>query len=312
MIRISQQNRIPVLDDITLLETKYLVAKMTTFAAIGTALHTLNLLNIAAYGTSLYVWGMNPSSDVFDKEWLKEGFCIPHGDRPFLTTHDLSGYIMVAFALLGIAIQRYVSRLGSKQGLDLSRANQLTFWALIGAIGHGAGHFLISNGKRGNFYPPAEVRFIDDLRESTFLVALGKAGPGYPLFWIPLVKTYMMNTAQNRVALVALIADVGGLFMQARFGFSYTQAVLFGGMSIDQLLLPAGEKQTFEYALWPLLTTIPNGIFSWVECLTCTTSVLMRQHGHLVYDFYMVCSYTLFHLICWRRQQRMVQRPKSS
>ena len=283
---------------------------MGSYATIGTALHVLNLLNIAVYATSLYIWGMNPSSEVFDKAWLQEGFCLPHTDRPYWTTHDLSGYVMVAFALLGLGIQHSLRRQGSKIGLQLSRADRLTFWALMGAMGHGAGHFLISHGKRGDFYPPAQLRFIDDLMESSFAVALAKAGPGYPLFWMPLVKTYMMNTAQNRVALVALIANIGGLFMQARFGFSYTQAVLFGGMSIDQLSSPESEKETFEYAWWPLLTTIPNGIFSWVECLTCTSSALMREHGHLVYDLYMVCSYTLFYLVCWYREQGRVEKLK--
>jgi hypothetical protein len=284
---------------------------MPYYAAIGSILHAVNLVNIAVYGSTLYLYGNDPSMGVFDKEWLQDGFCLPHGDRPYLTTHDVSGYAMVLFALTGLGIQQYLSRKGSKeQGRKLRRADRLTFWALVGAIGHAAGHFLIANGKRMNIYPPPDERFIDDLRNSTFLVALGKAGPGYPLFWIPLVKTYMMNTTQNRVAVIALLANILALFMPAKFGFSYTQAVLFGGMSIDQLILPAKEKDTFEFALWPLLTTIPNGIFSWVECLTCTTNPLMQQHGHLVYDLYMVSSYTLFYLVCWNRQQKRNEFPK--
>jgi hypothetical protein len=278
------------------------------YATIGSLLHAVNLVNIAVYGSTLYLYGNDPSAGGFDREWLREGFCLPHGDRPYLTTHDLSGYLMIGAAFIGLGILHYLGR--KEQGLKLVRAHRLTFWALCGAIGHAAGHFLIANGKRMNIYPSPDERFIDDLRNSTFLMALGKAGPGYPLFWIPLVKTYMMNTAQGRVAVVAFLANTFALFMPTKFGFSYTQAVLFGGMSIDQLMLPAVEKDTFEFALWPLLTTIPNGIFAWVECLTCTTSPMMQQHGHVLYDLYMVSSYTLFYLICWNRQKRRSESPK--
>jgi hypothetical protein len=187
--------------------------------------------------------------------------------------------------------------MGNAQSL-LATADKLTFWALIGALGHASGHFIISNAKRKNLYPPADERFLDDLRRSTIMEGIMKAGPGYPLFWIPLVKTYMMNTAKGRVALLALLINAGAILTPVKFGFAYTQAVLFGGMSFDQLTLPRKEKG-FEYALWPWLTVVPNGMFAWVECLTCGSSFLMRNHGHVVYDLYMVCSYIIFYLICW-------------
>lgn len=284
---------------------------MISYSTIGNILHVSNLINIGVYATLLYKYGNSSGGEVFDEEWLKAGFCLPHGDEHYRTTHDLSGYIMVAIALAGIVLQQYLSRrqAGSGGAGSMEKADSLAFWALIGALGHASGHFIISNAIRRDFYPPAEERFIDDLMRSSIPEAIGKAGPAYPLFWVPLVKTYMMNTARNRVAWVALLLHVAGMFVQVKFGFSYTQAVLFGGMSIDQLMLDKKDKG-FEYALWPLITTLPNGIFSWVESVTCTSSFLMQEHGHLVYDVYMASSYIVFYLICWLRMRYTVKKAK--
>lgn len=280
------------------------VNNMISYSTIGDSLHVANLANIALYAGLLYNYG-NGAGGVFDEEWLKAGFCLPHGDEHYRTTHDLSGYVMVAIALMGIALQKYLSS-KAKDG-RLQKADSLAFWALVGALGHASGHFIIANAIRMDFYPPPDERFIDDLvKSSSIAEGIMKAGPGYPLFWMPLVKTYMMNTAKNRVAGLAFIINIGALFVPVKFGFSYTQAVLFAGMSIDQLMIRKKDKG-FEYALWPLITTIPNGVFSWVESVTCTSSFLMREHGHLVYDIYMASSYIVFYLICWARLKYTVK-----
>lgn len=270
-----------------------------SYRAIGDALHVVNLLNISLYGSLLYLYGDRPGV-IFDEEWLKQGFCLPHENVHFRTTHDFSGYVMVVIALIGLAVQQYLSQQRTNTNLT-NKADRLVFWAFMGALGHAAGHFIIANAKRRNFYPSNENEtFLHDLVGGTLLEAVEKVGPGYFLFWIPLVKTYMMNAAQGRVALVALFFNVGAVLVPVKFGFSYTQAVLFGGMSMDQLSLPLKEKG-FEYALWPIITTIPNGIFSWIESVGCTSSILMQRHGHIVYDLYMASSYPIFYIICWLR-----------
>lgn len=283
---------------------------MISYSLAGDSMHVLSLLNIGVYGTLLYTYGRDPDAKLFDEHWLQAGFCLQHDDVAYRTTHDLSGYIMVVIAVFGLALQHFLSRqsaaaaatVSSNQHCtDLFKADNLTFWALIGALGHAFGHFLIANAIRMDFYPPARTTFLDDLlKSSSVLEAVGKACPGYPFFWMPLVSTYMMNTAKGRVALIAFACWIGSMFMQVRFGFSYTQSVLFAGLSVDQLMLPKGDKG-FEYALWPLITTLPNGIFAWVESLKCSSSPLMQQHGHLVYDVYMATSYIVFYLICWAR-----------
>jgi len=277
----------------------------------------------------------------FDEEWLESGFCMPHdhrhhhnydGDRDnnshyqtttttTTTTHDLSGHLMISVSLLGLFIihklrpspsskpsessstKTTTTTTNNNNGRRLRTAHRLAFWALIGAIGHGFGHYLISHARLHGYYPPATDTFIGDLRRTeSWSMVVCKALPGLPLFWVPLTKTYMMNTtSKTSVGLIACIFWAGSLFGQVRFGFSYAQAVLFGGSSIDQLLLPRNEKDLFEFALWPLLTTVPNGLLAWYESTRCTSpsSPLMQQHGHLIYDGYMVSSYIGFYLICW-------------
>ncbi|CAB9517614.1 expressed unknown protein [Seminavis robusta] len=282
---------------------------------VGNCLHTLNLLNIFLYGSVIYAFGTNPQSTVFDKSWLQEGFCMPHPDVDYQTTHDLSGHVMVVISLLGLALQRCLShRQASKSTTatesTLSKADTLTFWALIGALGHAWGHYFLAFSHREQFFPPSEESFMDDLLRSSLPEAIGKACPGLPFFWMPLVQTYMINTAKGRVAIVAFFCWFFSLLMQVRFGFSYAQSVLFAGMSVDQLLLPDSEKG-FEYALWPLITTVPSGIFAWLESTSCSSNSMMQQHGHLIYDVYMASSYILFYLICWTRANYSVVKTKT-
>jgi hypothetical protein len=237
---------------------------------------------------------------LFDSKWLQEGFCLHDTETQFWTTHDVSCYVMLAMSLLGLAVW-YAGH--DEPGMD--RANQLTFWAIIGAIGHALTHELIANGKRMGYYPDdGESTFVDDLKGDPWWLILAKVGPGFPLFWIPLVKTYMMNTTKNRVVVTAFFFQIGALFTPVKFGFSYAQMVLFAGLSFDQLLLPNNEKG-FEYALWPILTVVPSGIFTWIEAIGCTTSPLMKDHGHVIYDVYMTTSYIFFYVLCWMRSTRL-------
>lgn len=279
---------------------------MTSYSVIGNGLHVLNLLNIALYGSILYNFG-SVGSGVFDDNWLQRGFCNPHEGIPYRTTHDYSGHAMALISIVGLAMQQWLSR---KSTADLTKADNLAFWALVGGLGHAFGHYHIAFAFRENFFPPADVTFMDDLLQGTLIEAIYKALPGYPLFWMPLVGTYMHNTARGRVAIVALFCWLGSIMMQVRFGFSYTQAVLFAGLSIDQMMLPEPEKG-FEYALWPLMTTVPNGILAWVESTACTSSPLMKQYGHLIYDIYMASSYVFFYLVCWCRANYSLRKSKS-
>lgn len=124
--------------------------------------------------------------------------------------------------------------------------------------------------------------------------------PGYFLFWMPLVKTYMYNVSNNHVATYAFLVMAGAMQLPLKFGFSYTLAVLFAGQSIDQLLVLRGsEKGGIDYALWPAATLLPNFCISVLESALCTKSEVFRALGHVIFDGYMASSYCLYYLGCW-------------
>lgn len=276
---------------------------------LGDAFHMVNILGILVYGTTLFLL---KDGDFFDPSWLKEGFCIHQHDVPFWTTHDLSGYAMLAisiFGLLLLLILKKVRLRGTNAPVGMEMANKLAFWALIGAIGHGGGHLLITNAKRNGTYPVGDMRGLDALladkgAREIILRIVRELIPGYLLFWVPLVKTYMINTPKNKVILLAALIQIGAMQLQAKFAFAFTQMVFFAGLSFDQLLFVPQTDKGFEYALWPLVTVIPSTALSWWESTSCTTSVIMRDYGHVIYDTFMASSYILYYLICLVRIQR--------
>mmetsp|Transcript_39420 Transcript_39420/g.82917 ORF Transcript_39420/g.82917 Transcript_39420/m.82917 type:complete len:96 (-) Transcript_39420:171-458(-) len=64
--------------------------------SIGNALHAIMLAGIATYGVTVSRLlgksdGGGESNAWFDPDWLRHGFCMPHDDVPFLSTHERSG-----------------------------------------------------------------------------------------------------------------------------------------------------------------------------------------------------------------------------
>ena len=127
---------------------------MVSFSVIGDTFHIINLINILIYGIAMFWCGVSANHcNVFDQQWLKEGFCLHNTTTPYWTTHDVSGYLIIFITLLGFPVLHFGKRApGMKK-----QAYQLTFWAMIGALGHATGHFLIAHGKRLNFYPPGDI-----------------------------------------------------------------------------------------------------------------------------------------------------------
>lgn len=270
---------------------------------LGNTFHVVNLLLISVYGLTIYHEvaqkdSASFSGGVLDHVWLETGFCETDRGTPYWTTHDRSCYTMIAIALFGLGVRSYLSS-RHQQHKQMKAADNLVFYALLGALGHAAGHALIANAHRLGVYPPGHRRAIEDVKDDPLWMILAKLGPGYPLFWIPLVRTYMHHTSKGRVALAAALCKLGSMAMPVKFGFPYTQSVLFAGLSLDQLLLPSSEKG-FAYCLWPVMTVIPSALFSWIEATGCTTHPLMvHLGGHVVYDAFMASSYLLFYLVCW-------------
>jgi hypothetical protein len=74
----------------------------------------------------------------------------------------------------------------------------------------------------------------------------------------------------------------------------------YGYMLYKYSMVPTEEKG-FEYALWPLVTTLPSGMMAWFESISCTSSAPMKLYGHVLYDFFMVSSYIAFYPVCYAK-----------
>ena len=282
---------------------------MPSHRLIGNVLHAALLGAISAYAAAvLFLLRGVPSvaSSHFDDRWLATGFCAPHDDDDSSqwTTHDRSALLMTILSILGLGIVHMLRDQLSTRGDD---AADMVTWALLGALGHAAGHAILASSDRAGLLPlpsgdvSAMDEFLaDDANWTTFV----KHVPGYLFFWIPLVNTYMRNMSRNRVAGFAFIAMVGAMQIPLKLGFSYTLIVLFAGQSIDQLLL-AEDRKGFEYMLWPMVTLLPNFLISVMESTVCSGNSFFAKHGHLVFDGYMALSYSVYYVICWMRNNTL-------
>lgn len=202
---------------------------------------------------------------------------------------------LIAISILGFGIIRSLNDTSGKMRCAKKRVT----WAFFGAIGHGFGHIILAITKRNGLLPSGEVSAMDEfLSPDSSFVTFAKHVPGYFIFQIPLVKSYMYNVSNHHVASFAFLMMIGAMQLPLKFGFSYTLIVLFAGQSLDQLFLPKTEKG-FEYMLWPMLTLLPNFCISVMESTLCTESLAFKTHGHLIFDGYMALSYIIYYLVCW-------------
>lgn len=260
----------------------------------------------------------NKTNFLIDRRWEKEGFCSPE-DTTIDQTHFDSGVVLSVVSFLFILFLYSKNRRNSKttatsslsqslivtatdaaaDGRMMKTADTYMYYAILGVVGHAAGHFLIYYSKANGVYPDGEIRGIDDLKATdSILLSVFKILPGYALFWVPLLKSYMQNTRWSAIAALALLAVVGSLHLPIKFGFSFAQCFFFLSLSLDQLFFVDGNKKNFAYALYPFLTVLPSIILSLLECTSCSSHTLWRRYGHTIYDAFMGSSYALFYGIC--------------
>lgn len=251
----------------------------------------------------------------FDPHWLEYGFCMPHPEIPHYSTHEQCGYFMILMSILGFLLLSILKDPRS----TTANAKERVHWALIGALGHAAGHIILAITKRHGLLPDnGNVSAMDEfLSDNCTWITYAKHIPSYFLFYIPLVKTYMYNVSSTSrqghgtnftnggmflLASVSFLMMVGAMQFPLKFGFSYVLIVLFAGQSIDQLVfLPREDKDNalLEYMLWPMVTLLPNFWISVMESQWCTTSgSVFGKHGHLIFDGYMVISYIVYYIYC--------------
>jgi hypothetical protein len=87
------------------------------------------------------------------------------------------------------------------------------------------------------------------------------------LCWIPLIKATMpQNGSHLTVLLISWLSIIGGRVIPSRFGFTYTQTVLFICFSWNQLSQPRANKN-FAYALCAAAASLPLKLLTWLESM---------------------------------------------
>lgn len=185
----------------------------------------------------------------------------------------------------------------------MKSANDLVKWNVLGIIGHGLGHGGIARYIRehitseGAYELPPVLAFSDFFTSVTVI----KENLGSLLFWVPLIKATMPNNGSNlTVLIISWLSIIGGRMTPSRFGFTYTQTVLFMCFSLNQLMQRRSDKN-FPYALYAAIVSFPLGLLAWLESMSCSNLVI-HYGGHLIYDAYIPLSSVMFYLCCYLKE----------
>ena len=272
-----------------------------SWKTIGNAAHFLNVGLVITYGFFVFASGKEGVNDLrrLDERWLEEGFCTPESDTN-MKMHFDNG---ITLGLISCALAAYWFHRSKKTSLIKDsfevEVDSYIKPALCGLMGHAIGHLLIYGAKYGQFYPDdPELRGIDDLRGDSIGEIVKKIVPGYFIFWIPVVKSYMQHSRMPFICMCALFALVTSLHLPIKFGFSFAQCFFFMSLSFDQMLNVPSDKKGFTYAIYPLMTVIPSISLAWAEASSCSSSKSMKAYGHLIYDVFMGLSYVSFYVLC--------------
>jgi hypothetical protein len=186
----------------------------------------------------------------------------------------------------------------------MKSANDLVKWNVLGIIGHGLGHGGIARYIRYHTLSGGVLELPPVLQLSDFFTSVQVIQQNIPslLFWIPLIKATMPNNSSHvSVLLISWLSIIGGRVTPSRFGFTYTQTILFICFSWNQLLQCRSDKN-FAYALYAAMVSFPLGLLAWLESTVCSNFII-HYGGHLIYDAYIPLSSILFYLCCYRKEK---------
>lgn len=303
--------------------------QVATARYLGDAAHVVNLLLIAVYAFVTIIHQSNDRSssrhlhnerDVshfsVDARWLEDGFCASQYRSIVETHHETAVAMMMltfGYIILSALLPTFFTFLKPfSPWMYSSSANQRMRYAILAAFAHAISHFFLAFAIQDENYPEPNVRIIDDLVGHNVSYILKAVSPGYFIFWVILPKVYMMNTAWPKVAIYGFVGMIGAFFLPINYGPAYYQIFVYTSSCIDQLLFVPKSSKDFEYALWPILTTIPAICLGFLESFTCSSNALMIRYGHAFYDSITVVSYILFHLISAGRQSYIMKLVKKS
>lgn len=277
-----------------------------SWKTIGNVSNCVNIALVSCFAVAIFVFGEQLlEKGVLDPNWFEDGYCTAEGHSSADQMHFEAGLSMVA-TFVPIALLLFVNagrvaleekRGGTKNATaddDLEDLYTNVKYGMVGIVSHAIAHFLIWEAIRAGIFPDGDTRGIDDLKQSSVFSVVRKILPGFVMFFVPIMKSYMRHTSLPVVVLLAFVAQTSSLHLPMKYGFSCALSYFFAGFSLDQLLFVPTHKKNFAYAIYPLLTVIPSILLAWFEATSCTSSSLLVKHGHSLFDSWVGVSYSLY------------------
>ena len=276
------------------------------------------------------------TTQLFDSQWLQDGFCIQHKDVPYWSSFDTCLYVdVIGCAILALLFALWHKRPGMK-----IRANELVWFVILGTLGHGIAHGFMAYElrQRQEESIAAAERFLSDNTDPNATAADEelKSGtvngtsqnsidndiPDHPawqmvvfwlIFWFPLLKASMIRMKTYKVLLFSAIVTYGNTFVRKQHGFMYVQTILAICFHTSELFLTpsigkkSNGKYCYEYFTLPLMVGALPVIVAWCEALFCTTW-FERMGGHMLYDASIILSFIIYYIDAYRYRSALEDR----
>ncbi len=249
------------------------------------------LLGLTTFVTMCMIYQL-PSEDLFDSNWLENGFCVSNPDTFWLNSHLLSFYADTIFAM----IIAYLFFVQPKDAPPIQKA--LLSGAIMGVFGHGLGHLNLGFDPKGidlrfrpnELIPSVQITLIN-------IFALGS-----------IFKSVMPLASNQRIALTSLISTIGFtlLNIEPKKNFVYAQAVIYIFNALHMLFLSKEHKETASYMIFPFLN-LPVLVVGIMESTGCDL-YLKYVGGHAVFDSTIALSVIMIELLSNRLQASTKQK----
>ena len=239
-------------------------AKSSSYSKDGRDLGNILLLSLTTLVMVCMLYQF-PRKEIFDTNWLRNGFCVSNQESSWLNSHVLSFYANAVLA----AMIAYLSFIQPKDASVVQK--QLLSGAIMGVLGHGLAHLHLGMSPTGM----VDMRFQSDDLIPTVVSLFG---------FTSIFKGAMPLASMQKLIINALIATAGFtiLDVEPTLNFVYGQAVIFLSITTHMLSLPAEHKETSTYMLLPYLNLLVLAV-GVVESTACE-SFLESFGGHAVYD----------------------------
>lgn len=250
-----------------------------TFEWMGDRLNALAfIINLVMTSAAM----LRVPKGAYDESWLKVGFCVDQREDRTMDTGILC-FVTLTLGAVGLFFFYQKKKLSMTNNKLLQHRMEGTIFS---NLSHGFGHLFLQY--TDGMVPPLEFSF--QLHAMAWILVL-------IFFFFGVFRAVTVSVSNKQAFMMAVTAILVQKILDVppELSFTYSQAVIFAALFIDQLLLPSRDKQGFTY-LANALYFFPLFGFYYLESTRCSTLVKYRGlPGHALYDFYLAAAPFLFY-----------------